>query len=262
MPITISKSKFVAGWQCLKRLYLLVHQPNILGGVEPTDLAMMEQGLEVGRLARGLFPGGVEVTAIGLGEAIRVTRELVANPQIPTIFEAAFEYDGVYVRVDILQRRKDDRWRLIEVKSSASLKDEHLPDVAIQSHVVSRSGIDLASCFLAHVNRGFVYQGGDIDPWRFFRIKNVTRRIGTLLPKLPSQLESEFRVISSPEPPDVAAGPHCNDPRPCEFYDRCNPAIPEDHICYLPKVSTKVVIKLQELGVSSIHDIPDRLSPE
>jgi len=36
----------------------------------------------------------------------------------------------------ILQRRKDNRWRLIEVKSTTDLKDHHLEDVAIQSRFV------------------------------------------------------------------------------------------------------------------------------
>jgi hypothetical protein len=30
-----------------------------------------------------------------------------------------FEHEGVFVRVDVLQRRRDQRWRLIEVKSTA-----------------------------------------------------------------------------------------------------------------------------------------------
>ena len=99
----------------------------------------MEQGREVGKLARRLFPGGVEVRTGDPEEAIRITQELIANPDIPAIFEAAFEHDGVFVRVDILHRRRDGRWRLIEVKSSASLKEEHLEDVAIQYRVVSRT---------------------------------------------------------------------------------------------------------------------------
>jgi hypothetical protein len=54
----------------------------------------------------------------GLDEAIRTTRELVADPKIPAIFEGTFEHGGVLVRVDILHRRTDGRRRLIEVKSS------------------------------------------------------------------------------------------------------------------------------------------------
>src|SRR5450631_381991 len=152
----------MAGCQCLKRLYWQVHEPEL--GVDPdaAAVAIMEQGGEVGKLARQLFAGGLEVKSGDHEEAIRTTRELIANPEVPAIFEAAFEDGGVFVRVDILQRRRDGRWRLIEVKSTADLKEQHLDDVAIQYRVVSRSGLDLASSCLAHVNRNYVFQDGSI----------------------------------------------------------------------------------------------------
>jgi hypothetical protein len=96
-----------------------------------------------------MFPGGVEVRNEGLDKAIRATRELTANREVPAIFEGTFEHGGVLVRVDILRRRRDVRWRLIEVKSTTDVKDHHVDDVAIQHRVVRRSGIELAaSCQL------------------------------------------------------------------------------------------------------------------
>ena len=149
----ISKSKFVAGVQCLKRLYWQVHEPELAAEPDAAVEAIIEQGREVGLLARQLFPGGVEVDGSGgLDEAIRRTRELIANPEAAAIFEGAFEHGDVVVRVDILQRRKDGRWRLVEVKSTADLKNHHLEDVAIQARVVSRSGVDLASVCLARAS--------------------------------------------------------------------------------------------------------------
>jgi len=134
----------------LKRLYWQVHQPRLVAETDASAFAIMEQGREVGLLARQLFPGGVEVSGFGLDKAIRNTRELIANPDVPAIFEGTFENGGVIVKVDILQRRQDNRWHLFEVKSSTGLKEEHLDDVGIQARVVSRCGIDLASsCFLA-----------------------------------------------------------------------------------------------------------------
>ena len=138
----ISKSKFVAGCQCVKRLYWQVHEPELAAEPDAADQAIMQQGHEVGMLARQLFPGGVEVRSDrGLDEAIRATRELVANREVPAIFEGVFEHDGVLVRVDVLHRRRDGRWRLIEVKSSTSVKEEHLDDVGIQYRVLSRSWV-------------------------------------------------------------------------------------------------------------------------
>jgi hypothetical protein len=181
VTIKLSKSKFVAGCQCLKRLYLQVHEPEL--AAEPQDAvhAIIEQGREVGLLARKLFPGGVEVHGDDLDEAIRATRELIANPEVTAIFEGTFEHGGVFVRVDILHRRRDGRWRLIEVKPTTDVREHHLDDVAIQHRVVRRSGIDLAASCLAHVDRAYVHEGGAIDVHRFFRIRNLTRRVEKLV---------------------------------------------------------------------------------
>jgi len=52
----ISKSKFVAGVQCLKRLYWKVHQPELASEPGASGQAMMDQGQEVGGLRTSFFP--------------------------------------------------------------------------------------------------------------------------------------------------------------------------------------------------------------
>ena len=258
MTIRISKSKFVAGCQCLKRLYFQVHQPELAAEPDGTADAIIEQGREVGLLARQMFPGGVEVRSEGgLDQAIRITRELTANREVPAIFEGTFEHGGVLVRVDILHRRRDGRWRLIEVKSTTDVRDHHVGDVAIQHRVVSRSDVDLAASCLVHVNRDYIYQGGAIDAHRFFRIRNLTRQVEKLQRELTVQLRSEFRVLSMPEAPDIPAGLQCSSPFTCEFFDHCNDPVPDHHILRLPRIHASTVAKLAALGVQSIHDIPE-----
>ena len=208
-------------------------------------------------LARQLFPSGVEVCESSLDQAIRATRELVADPEIPAIFEAVFEHGGVLVKVDVLHRRRDGRWCLIEVKSTTDVRDHHLEDVAIQYRVVSRSGLDVATAYLAHVNRGYVFDGQNIDARRFFRVRNVTRRVQRLQPKLTFQLRSEFTILAMPQAPDIAPGRHCTDPVTCEFFDRCNIPRPNDHIGHLPRLHASAAEELEEMGVESIRDIPD-----
>jgi Domain of unknown function(DUF2779) len=254
----ISKSKFMAGVQCLKRLYLQVHEPELAVEPDAATEAIMEQGHEVGLLARQLFPGGVEVRSDrGLEEAIRATRELVANREIPAIYEGVFEHGGVLVRADILHRRRDGRWRLVEVKSTTAVKDNHIDDLGIQCRAVSRSGLDIGSCCLAHVNRNYVFKGGCIDVWRLFKVRNLTRRVERLQPKLTFQLRSQFTVLSMPKAPDIPPGRQCNDPVTCEFYERCNIPRPNDHIGYLPRLHASAAEELEEMGVESIRDIPD-----
>jgi len=285
----ISKSKFVAGCQCVKRLYWQVHEPELAAQPDAAAEAIMQQGHEVGMLARQLFPGGVEVRSDrGLDEAIRATRELVTNREISAIYEGVFEHGGVLVRVDVLHRRRDGRWRLIEVKSTTDVKEHHLDDLAVQYRVVSRSGLDIASACLAHVNRGYVFEtpllrcnrrqekhqteanlhvrvstadqhveGGSIEVRRFFKIRNLIRQVERLQPKLTFQLRAQFTVLNMPNAPDLPTGRHCTEPVRCEFFDRCNPPRPDDHVGYLPRIHASAMDELEELGIESIHDIPD-----
>jgi predicted RecB family nuclease len=253
----ITKSRFAAGVQCLKRLYFIVHSPELAAQPDESGQAIIDQGREVGLLAQQMFPGGVVVDSKDREQAIRMTRELIANREVPAIFEGAFEHRDVFVRVDILQRRRDQRWRLIEVKSTTEVKDHHLADVAIQHRVVSRSGVDLAASCLAHVNRAYAYEGGPIDVDRFFKIVNLTRQVEKLQPEITAQLRSEFRVLAMAESPNIAAGRQCSDPFTCEFFDHCNPPLPEDHILRLPRIHANTVAKLVAQGVQSILDIPE-----
>jgi len=48
----ISKSKLCARVQCLKRLYLLVHEPELAAELDAVSEAIMTQGRVVGLLAR------------------------------------------------------------------------------------------------------------------------------------------------------------------------------------------------------------------
>jgi hypothetical protein len=256
-PMLITKSKFLAGSQCLKRLYWIVHSPELAVQPDESDQSIIEQGQEIGLLAREMFPGGVAIESRDRDQAIRATRELIENPEIPAIFEGAFEHEDVFVRVDILQRCGDQRWRLIEVKSNTGVKDCHLADVAIQHRVVRGSGVDLAESCLAHVNRDYIYQGGLIDVHEFFKIKNLTHEIQALQPELIVQLRSQFHILAMRDAPQISAGPQCSDPYTCEFFDHCNSPLPDDHILRLPRIHASTVAKLVALGVQSIHDIPE-----
>jgi predicted RecB family nuclease len=260
-PVRLSKSKFVAGVQCLKRLYYQIYQPELAEQADESQQARLEQGNEVGLLAQSRFPRGVLVDSEhGLDDALARTACLVDDSSVPAIFEATFQHQGVLVRVDILQRRPGNRWRLIEVKSSADVKEYHLYDVAIQTHVLSGCGLDISSSCLMHLNRDYVYDGRQYDPKDLFAIRNLTGEIRTLDPEIRKLLRSERKALALKHPPDIAPGRHCSEPVPCEFYGCCNSPIPEHHISFLPRLSGKKQAELLDRGITLIHEIPKGFS--
>jgi hypothetical protein len=69
-----------------------------------------------------------------------------------SIYEASFSHDGVRVRVDILSRFGRGKWSLSEVKSSTKVKNEYLPDVGVQYHVLIGSGLKIDRVILLQLN--------------------------------------------------------------------------------------------------------------
>jgi hypothetical protein len=60
MSTHLTKSRYMAGLQCSRRLWLLVHEPPPYE--EPAPGSPLAIGLDIGREAHVLFPGGVQVT--------------------------------------------------------------------------------------------------------------------------------------------------------------------------------------------------------
>ena len=255
--MNLSKSRFMAGLQCLKRLYLQVHEPDLAGELDETSLAVIEQGQEVGRLAQKMFPGGVRIEAghEELDKALALTAQVVAKGQVPALFEATFQHDHVLVRADILERHAKGKWRLIEVKSATDIKDRYVYDVAIQRLVLEGCGFKVVPC-LMHLNREYVYDGKQYELEKLFRIRDLTDETAALTKDVRELIREQRKVLAQAQPPDIEAGRQCTDPWTCEFYDVCNKQLPEDHIRNLPGLSSQKFQKLKDLGVELIGDIP------
>jgi hypothetical protein len=253
----LSKSKFLSGLQCHKRLYLEVHAPELATEPDEQTQAILDNGTELGELARRLFPGGVLVDfdRSGLEAALAMTRRLVGDPAVPAIFEATFKFDNVLVRVDVLQRVSPQCWRLIEVKASTKVKTVHLEDLAVQAYVLTGAGLSLVGMTLMHPNRSYVYPGGEIALQQLFVQQDLTESLAGRLEGVPARLETMKEMLLRAAPPDIMPGNQCHDPYTCPFWEHCTEHKPERWIFYLsgPKSTFN---RLIEQGIETIDDIP------
>src|SRR5262245_44035799 len=78
----LSKSRYIAGLQCPRRLWLGWHDPEPRS--EPEPGSTLAVGIDVGVAARLIVPGGVlvEEGPEQHAEAVQRTRELIANPNV------------------------------------------------------------------------------------------------------------------------------------------------------------------------------------
>jgi hypothetical protein len=259
-PTRLSKSRFLSGLQCHKRLYLEIHAPQLAADVDDRRQIMLDMGKEMNEIAHRYFPGGVLVAENHRhsAAALERTAALMADPNVTAIFEGAFQFEGTLIRADVLERI-DSSWRLIEVKAAARVKSVHLDDLAVQTHVLRGNGLNLSGIFLMHVNRQYFYPGGDVDLQRLFVLEDLTEAIDERLPDIPPRLDEMRSMLGESRAPDVEPDHHCHSPYECPFWSHCTASKPARWIYYLPG-GKDVVRRLRQQGIETIDEIPPQVS--
>jgi hypothetical protein len=253
----ISKSKVAAGLQCHKRLYLDCYDYDKREAPDASRRALFDAGRQVGAEARSLYPGGALMDGdLHHDDAARATREAMTNPAVPAVYEAAFTFDDIRVRVDILARAGNGSWDVIEVKSSKQVKDEYIPDVAVQLHVVEGSGVRVREVCLLHLNGDYVWEGGPYDHALLFALHRLTGQARKRLPQLLERVSAMRSVLWGTTPPEIAVGAHCDRPYRCPYYMVCHADEPEHPIGTLPRLTPVLRRSLAEHGLRDIRDIP------
>jgi hypothetical protein len=217
----------------------------------------MDIGQEIGQKAHLLFPGGVQIDEEPWRhvEAVTSTAALMSDTRVPAIFEAAFQYEDIRIRVDVLERLVPGTWGLREVKSSSGLKDHYLDDIALQTYVLRGAGVAISSIELLHVNTNYVRGPNGISWTDFFIRRDVGDAVAVKLIDLPARLPAMRACLDMIGVPDAEPGSQCGTPYACEFWDRCTADKPADWINYLPRLSQSRASELKALGVESISAI-------
>ena len=239
--------------QCLKRLHLEIYRPELKQTSAATE-ALFEDGHRVGELARELHGTGVLVRLdAGMSHALQKTARLLNAPPREPIFEATVRYRGVLVRIDVLLP-EDTGWRIVEVKASSRVKEEHYFDCAVQAWVFQGAGHGLRGVSLAHVDTGFVYQG-DEDYHGLLIERDLSEDVERLLPVVPDWID-KARSASLEQVPPVAVGGQCNKPYDCPFMAWCWPSDTDFPVQQLPRARKAGLGKLIAAGITDLRDVP------
>lgn len=254
-PRLLSKSSYLNGLQCLKYLWTSFHEPDKIAEPDVATQYVFDQGHEVGKLAKKLFPGGIDIPDSDFMGNIRQTRELLKQRR--TVFEAGISTGKLYCRVDILKPVDNDEWDIIEVKSSTKIKDVDLEDVAFQKYCCQQAGLEIRNCYLMHIDNKYVRQG-EIEPEKLFVIEDITEQIADTSRSVPEKVATLLEAIAAQSCPNIAIGKQCNSPYEC-LVEGCRDFLPEDSVLELYRGGQKS-FELLNNGVLAICDIPDGFS--
>ena len=265
----LSKSKLMAFRQCPKRLWLEVHHPELRADSAATE-ASFSAGHQVGDIARRLYdPKGkgvlIDPQTEGFDAALARTQELLQSRR--PIFEATIRADGALALADVMlpvRRAGKPGWRMIEVKSSTSVKDYHRDDVAVQSFVAHRAGVALTGIALAHIDSTWVYPGNE-DYQGLLREEDLTGEACARGTEVRGWIADARQVLSGKRAPVVSTGRQCGAPYECGFLGYCRSQEPqaEQPIDWLPgRLGKGLQAHIEAHGVSELRDVPDELLNE
>lgn len=249
----LSKSRFVSALQCTKRLYLETYHRELAQKPSPGLQRIFDTGHAVGELAQKQFPGGRLISAPSYdSEKALCDTDAAIKAGATVLYEPAFVYRNVLVRVDILQKEDNQRWNLIEVKSTTHVSETHIADVAIQRYVTEGAGIAIGSCFVMHLNGDCRYP----DLSNVFVLEDVTRAVDEAFGNTGELVTTFTEILQQDQAPAIPIGHHCTKPYECPFKTHCWSHVIEPSIFSIPRLSEKKRTQLLAMGITGIPGLP------
>jgi hypothetical protein len=252
----LSKSTFIKGVNCKKALYLNKHGKDLRDELSASQLAIFSQGTAVGELAQDLFPGGVDCSSesyYDFQKSIQKTKDEIEKGT-KVIYEAAFQFNGVFAALDILVLEKDG-WHAYEVKSSTSVSANNVLDTSLQYYAITNSGVVLNDISIIFVNKEYMKEG-PLDNNRLFAFESVHDRVLVKMEGIPDQIRGLKKVLTNSEVPSIEIGQHCHKPYSCEFVGHCWKKIPEYSVFDIANLSTVKKQDLYNRGILDFENIP------
>jgi hypothetical protein len=231
----LSKSSYLSYLQCPREFWLRHHKPELFAGPDSTGVKhLKEMGHRVQMLAQELFSRG------GYGSCE---------------FEKRFETGEFIAKADIYTDGA-----IYEVKSSGSVKDEHIYDLAFQKAVAELAGTPVEKTFLVHVDKEYVRQGG-IEPEKLFQSVDVTEPVNERLAETKIQISNALLYLKTE--PDKSIAGYCGDKLRCTFIQHFHQDLPEYTIFDISNLKAEKINRLLEMGALNMLDVPDdfELSP-
>ena len=262
----LSKSKLMAFRQCPKRLWLEIHKPELKSDTNQTQ-ARFAVGHQVGEIARQIYDPKnrgslIDIERDGFDRSFSLSLELMTSGK--PIFEAGYSAEGALAFADVMlpvRRSGVTTWRMIEVKSSTSVKDYHRDDVAVQTFVAKQSGVPLTGVAVAHINNEWTYQG-DQDYQGLLKESDLTEEAMGRQAEVREWISGAQEIAAKPRQPRVRTGPHCSKPYDCGFLAYCQSKEKQAEypVSILPgRLSNAAKAAIELDGIEDIRDLPDTL---
>lgn len=179
-----------------------------------------------------------------------------ANDEISVDFQRTFQTADLAARSDIVVTdNATGAIDIFEIKSSASVKEDHYDDVAFQKIVAERTDARVRRSHVITMNGEYVRQG-KIDVEQLFTITDVTETVDQRLQTTEEQIRNAFEYLESVPVPSLAD--YCIDNKlDCRFIKLHFPDLPEYTVFDISFLKHDKRRQLLAEGIIDIVDVPD-----
>ncbi len=217
----LSKSTFMYGCQCPKRLYMHKFQSDFRNPEEEAQTSIFAAGTNIGLLARELYPGGVSAEPpdpFSFHISVEKTAKLIEQQQ-SVIYEAAFNFEGVLCAIDILVN-EGGKWHAFEVKGSTKVKEPFILDASLQHYVISNCGLPLEDISIVFLNNQYA-RIGELELQKLFSRQSIKNEVIGNRDFVHEKIAELKLLLKEKKEPVIDIGAHCYKPYECDFTGHC-----------------------------------------
>src|SRR3989344_2405150 len=208
--MVISKSEFMMFLKHPAWLWLKKFDKSKIPIPDEDLQARFDEGTLFEEYAEKLFPDAVKLgyktggefsgtKYYGLPELTK--KELAKGTKV--LMQGRLEIENLTSIFDVLERVGENTFDLYEIKSSTSVKPEHIPDLAFQTIVLEKAGLFIRKACVLHVNNTYIKQGA-IDPKELSARTVVTEDVRAAILETLENIGKAFDVISKKEMPYIS----------------------------------------------------------
>jgi len=171
--------------------------------------------------------------------------------------------DGLYARVDALEKMRDGTTALYEIKSSSRVKTDakhnHIKDACFQKICAERAGLNINRVYLVHLNGDYV-RNGSIDPEAMLVFADITEAVEEITTETSAEIDTALAFLASEQDMLGCSCIEKTRANHCDAFKVFNPDVPTPSIFSLPRLQANKLHELQSMNVLRLQDIPENFS--
>lgn len=255
----ISKSDYLLFLKHPAWLWLKKYSKTKLPPIDENQQAVFDQGHLFEEYAEQLFSDSVRLGFESYEEylALPFKTKNIMNQGAKTIFQGRFEYGELTCIVDVLERVAENEFNLYEIKSSTSVKPEHIYDLAFQVNILESIGLKIKNLFVIHVDTEYK-RNGEVKCEEIAKVTDITNEVREKSLETKENIKEALKVIKSKNPPEIS--PRFSKSQFREWlvvYKFINKDLDKYSVYNLCGLTPELVEKFEDRGIKLINEIPD-----